>query len=281
MISEKTVEETVCQLYKKAVIDLNDDVIKSLENALKNESDELAKLNIENILKNIKLAHENQIPMCQDTGLGIVFVKLGNVEVENLKTAIEKGIKKASSKVPLRPNIVDPLTRENSGNNLGDKIPYINIELTDTDYLELTILPKGFGSENNNKLKMALPAEGEEGIKDFVVESVLQAGGKPCPPMVVGVGIGGTSDMAMKLAKEAMLDEIGTPNKDPKLAEMEKEILNKINLNGKGPMGLGGKTTALDVKIKTAATHTAGLPIGVCIQCWAHRHKTAIIKDEN
>lgn len=281
MISEKTVEEAVCQLYKKAVIDLNDDVIKALENALENESDELAKLNIENILKNIKLAHENQIPMCQDTGLGVVFVKLGNVEVENLKTAIENGVKKASSQVPLRPNIVDPLTRENSGNNLGDKIPYINIELSDTDYLELTILPKGFGSENNNKLKMALPAEGEEGIKDFVVESVLQAGGKPCPPMVVGVGIGGTSDMAMKLAKEAMLDEIGTPNKDPKLAEMEKEILNRINSNGKGPMGLGGKTTALDVKIKTAATHTAGLPIGVCIQCWAHRHKTAILKDEN
>ena len=281
MISEKIIEETVYQLYKKAVIELNEDVIKSLENALKNEEDDLARLNIENILKNIKLARENQIPMCQDTGLGIIFVKLGNVKVENLKTAIRNGVKKASSEIPLRPNIVDPLTRENSGNNLGDKIPYINIELTDTDYLEITLLPKGFGSENNNKLKMALPAEGEEGIKDFVVESVLQAGGKPCPPMIVGVGIGGTSDLAMKLAKEAMLDEIGKPNKDSKLAKMEKEILDKINQNGKGPMGLGGKTTALDVKIKTAATHTAGLPIGVCIQCWAHRHATAILKDES
>lgn len=281
MISEKIIEETVYQLYKKAVIELNEDVIKSLENALKNEEDDLARLNIENILKNIKLARENQIPMCQDTGLGIIFVKLGNVKVENLKTAIRNGVKKASSEIPLRPNIVDPLTRENSGNNLGDKIPYINIELTDTDYLEITVLPKGFGSENNNKLKMALPAEGEEGIKDFVVESVLQAGGKPCPPMIVGVGIGGTSDLAMKLAKEAMLDEIGKPNKDSKLAKMEKEILNEINQNGKGPMGLGGKTTALDVKIKTAATHTAGLPIGVCIQCWAHRHATAILKDES
>ncbi len=281
MISEKTIEETVYQLYKKAVIELNEDVIKSLEDALKNEEDELARLNIKNILKNIKLARENQIPMCQDTGLGIIFVKLGNVKVENLKTAIRNGVKKASSEIPLRPNIVDPLTRENSGNNLGDKIPYINIELTDTDYLEITLLPKGFGSENNNKLKMTLPAEGEEGIKDFVVESVLQAGGKPCPPMIVGVGIGGTSDLAMKLAKEAMLDEIGKPNKDSKLAKMEKEILDKINQNGKGPMGLGGKTTALDVKIKTAATHTAGLPIGVCIQCWAHRHATAILKDES
>lgn len=280
MISEKTIEETVYQLYKKAVIELNEDVIKSLENALKNEEDDLARLNIENILKNIKLAQENQIPMCQDTGLGIIFVKLGNVKVENLKTAIRNGVKKASSEIPLRPNIVDPLTRENSGNNLGDKIPYINIELTDTDYLEITVLPKGFGSENNNKLKMALPAEGEEGIKDFVVESVLQAGGKPCPPMIVGVGIGGTSDLAMKLAKEAMLDEIGKPNKDSKLAKMEKEILDEINHNGKGPMGLGGKTTALDVKIKTAATHTAGLPIGVCIQCWAHRHTTTRLTEK-
>ena len=281
MIIEKTIEETVYQLYKKAVIELNEDVIKSLENVLKNEEDDLARLNIENILKNIKLAHENQIPMCQDTGLGIIFVKLGTVKAENLKTAIRKGVKKASSEIPLRPNIVDPLTRENSGDNLGDKIPYINIELTDSDYLEITVLPKGFGSENNNKLKMALPAEGEKGIKDFVVESVLQAGGKPCPPMIVGVGIGGTSDLAMKLAKEAMLDEIGKPNKDSKLAKMEKEILEKINQKGKGPMGLGGKTTALDVKIKTAATHTAGLPIGVCIQCWAHRHATAILKDES
>lgn len=280
MISEKTIEETIYQLYKKAVIELNDDVIKSLEDALKNEDNDLAKLNIENILKNIDLACENQVPMCQDTGLGIVFVKLGNVEVENLKRGIENGVKKASSEIPLRPNIVDPLSRENSGNNIGEMIPYINIELTDTDYLELTVLPKGFGSENNNKLKMALPAEGEEGIKDFVVESVLQAGGKPCPPMVVGVGIGGTSDLAMKLAKEAMLDEIGVANKDPKLAQMEKEILTRINENGKGPMGLGGKTTALDVKIKTASTHTAGLPIGVCIQCWAHRHATAILKDD-
>ncbi len=280
MISEKTIEETIYQLYKKSVIELNDDVIKSLEDALKNEDNDLAKLNIENILKNIDLACENQVPMCQDTGLGIVFVKLGNVEVENLKRGIENGVKKASSEIPLRPNIVDPLSRENSGNNIGEMIPYINIELTDTDYLELTVLPKGFGSENNNKLKMALPAEGEEGIKDFVVESVLQAGGKPCPPMVVGVGIGGTSDLAMKLAKEAMLDEIGVANKDPKLAQMEKEILTRINENGKGPMGLGGKTTALDVKIKTASTHTAGLPIGVCIQCWAHRHATAILKDD-
>lgn len=280
MISEKTIENTVCQLYKEAVNDLNEDVIKSLENALKNEDDDLAKLNIEAILKNIKIAHEKQIPMCQDTGLGIIFVKLGNVQVENLKEGIKKGVAKATKEVPLRPNIVDPLTRKNSGNNIGVEIPYINIELTDTDYLEITVLPKGFGSENNNKLKMALPSEGKKGIKEFTVQTALQAGGKPCPPMVVGVGVGGTSDFAMKLAKEALLEEIGKPNEDPELAELEKEILEEINANGKGPMGLGGKTTALDVKIKKVDTHTAGLPIGVCIQCWANRHASKILKDE-
>ncbi|MDD5960383.1 MAG: fumarate hydratase [Methanobrevibacter wolinii] len=280
MISEKTIENTVCQLYKEAVNDLNEDVIKSLENALKNEEDDIAKLNIEAILKNIKIAHEKQIPMCQDTGLGIIFVKLGNVQVENLKEGIKKGVAKATKEVPLRPNIVDPLTRKNSGNNIGVEIPYINIELTDTDYLEITVLPKGFGSENNNKLKMALPSEGKKGIKEFTVQTALQAGGKPCPPMVVGVGVGGTSDFAMKLAKEALLEEIGKPNEDPELAELEKEILEEINANGKGPMGLGGKTTALDVKIKKVDTHTAGLPIGVCIQCWANRHASKILKDE-
>ncbi|WP_042708310.1 fumarate hydratase [Methanobrevibacter wolinii] len=280
MISEKTIENTVCQLYKEAVNDLNEDVIKSLENALKNEEDDIAKLNIEAILKNIKIAHEKQIPMCQDTGLGIIFVKLGNVQVENLKEGIKKGVAKATKEVPLRPNIVNPLTRKNSGNNIGVEIPYINIELTDTDYLEITVLPKGFGSENNNKLKMALPSEGKKGIKEFTVQTALQAGGKPCPPMVVGVGVGGTSDFAMKLAKEALLEEIGKPNEDPELAELEKEILEEINANGKGPMGLGGKTTALDVKIKKVDTHTAGLPIGVCIQCWANRHASKILKDE-
>ena len=280
MISEKTIEDTVYQLYKKAAIDLNEDVVKSLEDALENEEDELAKLNISNILKNIELAHKNQRPMCQDTGLGVIFVKLGNVEVENLKEGIVKGVRKATKEVPLRPNIVDPITRENSGDNTGVYIPYISIELTDTDYLEITVLPKGFGSENNNKLKMALPAEGKEGIKDFVIESVLAAGGKPCPPMVVGVGIGGTSDLAMKLAKEALIEKVGQPNPDDELNQMENEILERINKNGKGPMGLGGKTTALDVKIKKASTHTAGLPIGVCIQCWANRHATSILKDE-
>ena len=279
MITKDIIKETVYELYKQAVIVLNDDVKKSLEDALKIEEHELARLNIKAILKNIELAEEKSIPMCQDTGLPVIFVKLGNVEVENLYEAINEGIKKATDEIPIRPNIVDPITRENTNNNIGEYIPPVDVELIDEDYLEITILPKGFGSENNNALKMALPGEGIEGIKEFVVESVLKAKGKPCPPTVIGVGIGGTSDLCLKLAKKALLRKIGDENPDSELAKLEKEILTEINSSGIGPMGLGGKTTTLDVKILKAHTHTAGLPIGVCIQCWAHRHATKKIFD--
>ncbi|MDO5849636.1 MAG: fumarate hydratase [Methanobacteriaceae archaeon] len=280
MISEKQIEDTICQIYRDAAIVLGDDVKAALKSALENEDDELAKLNIGNILKNIELAEEKSLPMCQDTGLPIVFVKLGNVQVENLYQAIAKGVEKATATVPLRPNSVDPITRVNSGINVGNRVPIIDIELIDEDYVEFTIMPKGFGSENNNKLGMLLPADGVEGIKDFVVDSVLSAGGKPCPPMVVGVGIGGTSDMALKLGKKALLGTVGERNPDETLAEMETEILERINKDGKGPMGLGGKTTALDVKILKMDTHTAGLPVGVVIQCWADRHATARLYDD-
>ena len=274
------IKDAVYELYKKAAIVLGNDVKKALEDALKVEDNELARLNIEAILKNIKLAEEKQIPMCQDTGLPVIFVKLGNVEVENLRAGIEEGIEKATKEIPIRPNIVDPITRENTNINVGDYIPPIDIELIDEDYLEITILPKGFGSENNNAMKMALPAEGIQGIKDFVVESVLKAKGKPCPPTVIGVGIGGTSDLCLKLGKKALLGEVGKRNPDPEIAKPELEILEEINKSGIGPMGLGGKTTTLDVKILKAHTHTAGLPVGVCVQCWAGRHATTKIYDK-
>ena len=278
MITEKQIEDTICQLYKEAAIVLGDDVKCALEDALKREGSILGELNIKAILKNIELAEEKSIPMCQDTGLPIIFVKLGKVHVENLYEGIKKGVAKATAEVPLRPNVVDPITRKNSG-NVGDKVPIVDIELIDEDYIEFTIMPKGFGSENNNALKMALPAEGIEGVKDFVVETALKAGGKPCPPIVVGVGIGGSSDMALKLGKKALLGKVGERNPDPTIAEMELECLERINKDGKGPMGLGGRTTALDVKILKMDTHTAGLPIGVVIQCWADRHATIRIED--
>ena len=279
MITKDTIKDTVYELYKQAAIVLGDDVKKALEDALKNAENELAILNIEAILQNIELAEEKGIPMCQDTGLPVIFVKLGNVEVEDLRGGIEAGIEKATKEIPIRPNIVDPLTRENTNINVGDYIPPIDIELIDEDYLEITIFPKGFGSENNNAMKMALPAEGIEGVKEFVVESVLKAKGKPCPPTVIGVGIGGTSDLCLKLAKKALLGKVGERNPDPQIAELETEILEEINASGIGPMGLGGKTTTLDVKILKAHTHTAGLPVGVCVQCWADRQATTKIYD--
>ena len=182
--------------------------------------------------------------------------------------------------MPLRPNVVDPLTRENTGTNTGKDVPLVDIEIIEGNYIELIIFPKGFGSENNNAMKMALPGEGVEGIKNFVVDTVLAAGGKPCPPTRIGVGIGGSSDYALKLAKKALLREVSSKNPDNRLAELEQELLELVNSTGIGPMGLGGNTTALDVKIELVDTHTAGLPIGICIQCWAARHASATIKDE-
>lgn len=279
MITQKQIEKTVCKLYQDSVIELPEDVKNALQNAYDNESDDTARLNLEAILKNIEAAHENSIPMCQDTGLPIVFVKLGDVKVENLIEGIRKGVERATIEVPLRPNVVDPFTRVNTGTNTGKRIPQIDVEIVEGSNLEITIFPKGFGSENNNALKMALPGEGIEGVKNFVLETVLKAGGKPCPPTRIGVGIGGSSDYALKLAKKALLRDVTSINPDERLFKLENELIEMINSTGIGPMGLGGKTTALDVKVELADTHTAGLPIGVCIQCWAARHVSAVIKD--
>lgn len=278
MITQKQIEDTICSLFKQAVIELPPDVKMALETAYKEEDHDMARSNLKAILDNIKAAEELKIPLCQDTGLPIVFVKLGNVEVENLYEGIKKGVQRATLEVPLRPNVVDPFTRENTGDNIGKGIPQVDIELIDEDYVEFTVFPKGFGSENNNALKMALPGEGVEGVRKFVLDTVITAGGKPCPPIIVGVGIGGSSDLAMKMAKKALLRDVGVPHPEERLSGLEREILEIINDTGIGPMGLGGKTTALDVKIEIADTHTAGLPIGVCIQCWAGRHATAILK---
>lgn len=278
MITQKQVEGVICNLFKQVVIELPSDVRKALEEAYKREEQDIARTNLEAILENIQAAEELEIPMCQDTGLPIVFVKLGKVEVENLYQGVRKGVEKATKEIPLRPNVVDPLTRVNTGNNLGKLIPQIDVELVEGEYIEFTVFPKGFGSENNNAIMMGLPGDGVEGIKKFVVDTVIKAGGKPCPPTVVGVGIGGSSDMAMKLAKKALLREVGVLHNEERIAELEKEILKLINDTGIGPMGLGGKTTALDVKIEYADTHTAGLPVGVCIQCWADRHTSAVLK---
>lgn len=282
MISQEMVEKEVCRLFKEAVIKLPEDVKKALKFAYDIEEDKTALLNLKAILDNITAAENMAIPLCQDTGLPILFVKCGNIDVENgnegIIAGIINGVKRATDEIPLRPNVVDPLTRRNTGDNIGRFIPQIDIELVNTDSLEITVFPKGFGSENNNALKMALPGEGKTGIKDFVLDTVLSASGKPCPPIVVGVGIGGSSDMALKLAKKALLRQVGVNHSEKRVSNLEMDILEMVNSTGIGPMGMGGKTTALDVKIEYADTHTAGLPIGVCIQCWAARRATGVLK---
>ena len=221
---------------------------------MKIEEHELARLNIEAILKNIELAEEKGIPMCQDTGLPVVFVKLGNVEVENLREGIEEGIIKATKEIPIRPNIVDPLTRENTNINVGDYIPPIDIELIDEDYLEITILPKGFGSENMSRVFMLKPADGIEGVKEAILTAVKDAGPNACPPMVVGVGIGGTFEKSALMAKQALTRSFDDRPSTPWVKDLEDEMLEKINNLGIGPGGLGGTTTALAVNINTYAT---------------------------
>lgn len=280
MITQQQVAEAVCDIYKQAAIILPEDIVNALKKAYDNEKSDIARLNIKSILKNLELAQENEVPMCQDTGLPIIFVKLGNVEVENLEQGIIDGVKMATENVPLRTNVVDPLTRQNTGNNIGKGIPQINVELTGEPVLELTVFPKGFGSENNNKLAMLLPGEGTNGIKKFFKKSIISAGGKPCPPTVIGVGIGGSSDMVMKLAKKALLRPIDEKNPDPRLAQLEDELVDIANDTGIGPMGLGGNTTVLGVNVELADTHTAGFPVGICVQCWAARHATCTLTDD-
>jgi fumarate hydratase subunit alpha len=276
------ISDVVVELFREAVIYLPEDVKKAIEDAYGIE--EGASKNIlKAIIENNKIAEEKQIPLCQDTGVPIIFLKIGkninSSEIMEIIKEIKEGVKRATKEIPLRPNVVHPLTRENFGTNVGLNAPFINIEFDENlnREIEITVFPKGAGSENMSALKMLTPSEGIEGIKKFVLETIANAGGKPCPPIVIGVGIGGTADVALKLAKKALLRRIGERHKDENIAKLEKELLEGINNLGIGAMGLGGKVTALDVFIEIAGCHTASLPVGICIQCWAHRKASKII----
>ncbi|MCS4541122.1 MAG: fumarate hydratase [Euryarchaeota archaeon] len=282
-IESGVISNTIFELVKKAVIELPEDVVQALRHAYQKEAHPIAKENLRVILENIQLAKQLSKPICQDTGIPIIFAKLGKkIQVDgNLFDAIAQGIKKATNDNILRPNIVEVLTRKNTGTNTGNQIPIIDIELSNEDYLELTFMPKGGGSENMSAFKMLTPAEGPDGVKKFVLETVINAGGKPCPPTIVGVGLGGTADYSLKLAKKALLRPIGQRNADQNLAKLEESLLKLINETGIGPMGLGGNTTSLDVFIEVADTHVAGLPAAICFLCWAARKATARIYVDN
>lgn len=280
MISEETIKQTAIELLKRASTQLPKDVIESLENAYKKEETEVAKMQLKAILDNIKLADENKIPMCQDTGIPIFYITLGNFYVKNLDMAIINAVIEGTKEIPLRPNAVHPLTRKNPGNNFGEKMPYINYKYSENNYIEITAFPKGAGSENKSALSMLTPSQGIKGIKEFVINTIVKAGGDPCPPIMVGIGIGGSADISMKLAKESLLRAINQRHKDKEIAKLEEELFNAINELGIGPMGLGGKTTTLGVNIEYAYCHTASLPVSVNIQCWAGRKASARIWED-
>jgi fumarate hydratase subunit alpha len=270
------VTNTVEEIIKQAETRLPDDVIQALEKARDSEIDPTAKSQLNAILENIKIAGTNNIPMCQDTGIMVFFVEIGR-EVSpdfDLDLAILHGVQQATINVPLRPNAVEPLTRTNSDDNTGVGLPDINYSFVGGNTVKITVAPKGAGSENMSTLTMMRPSQTKQ-VKQFIVESVLKAGGMPCPPIIVGVGIGGSFDKSARLAKHALLRDLG------QMDEYELEILKAINALGIGPMGLGGSTTALAVHVEKAYCHTASLPVAVNIQCWANRHASVTLEVEH
>lgn len=253
---------------------LTEDVLCGLKNAIKTEESPLGKEIIETIVENAVLAKNTDVPICQDTGMAVIFVKLGqevHVSGGDIYAAINAGVASGYTKGYLRKSVVnDPVFARN---NTKDNTPAIvHLQIVPGDKIDITLAPKGFGSENMGALKMCKPSEGVEGVIDFVVETVKKAGPNPCPPIVVGVGIGGTMEKATMLAKESLIRTLGQSNSDERYAQLEKEILAKVNASGIGPQGLGGRTTALAVHIEYYPTHIAGMPVAVNINCHASRH---------
>ncbi|HPR41462.1 MAG TPA: fumarate hydratase [Candidatus Methanofastidiosa archaeon] len=273
-MDEETLEDAIVALLRRSVIELPGDVLWKLNKALDSETNDVARVQLDTIINNIELARELGRPMCQDTGIHIFFLKLPRGFGLPVESIIERAVRRGTEEIPLRPNAVDPISRKNSGDNVGEHMPYIAYEFHDQEYVEVTAFPKGAGSENMTALKMLTPAQGMRGIKEFILDTVLRAGGKPCPPTIVGVGIGGSSDLCLKLAKMALLRPLDAPNPDPVLESLEKELEEALNELGIGPMGLGGRTTVLGVHLLKAACHTASLPVAVNLQCWAARRAT-------
>lgn len=263
----------------KAACDLPEDVENLIAAGLEKEESEFGKYSLEKILKNVKLARAEHAPMCQDTGMTVILVEVGQdvrIVDGDFTDAINEGVRQGYEEGYLRKSVVsDPvLDRKNTGDNTP---AVIHMEIVPGDKLNIQVLPKGAGSENMGAVKMCKPSEGIEGVKDFIVNSITQAGGNPCPPVIVGVGIGGTMDKCTLLAKKALAREAGSPNPNPAYAEVEKELLERINKLGIGPQGFGGKVTALAVHIETYPTHIAMLPVCVTLNCHAARHTEATL----
>lgn len=278
---EKIIEKAAVEALTRASIYLPPDVKEALRKAYENEVSEASRSQLKAILDNIELAEKLKRPICQDTGLIIFFVRVG-YDFPGLKVierAFVSAVRRATKEVPLRPNTVDPFTGKNPGDNTGRYVPFIHWEFTEGDTLEFTVVPKGGGSEGVAVLQMPPPGEGVRAVKRAVIDAVLSAGAKPCPPTIVGVGVGGGADIATILAKKAAcVRKLGTKNPDPGLAKLEEELYNAINELGIGAMGLGGRYTVLGVHIEYAHRHPATYPVAIVFQCWAARRATAVVK---
>ncbi len=272
-ISENQISELVASLFLSCAYCVTDDVSNAVEAALISEESPAGKAALAQILENHKIAREQHLPICQDTGMAVVFAKVGCgcVIDGDFAAAVNAGVRRAYSEGYLRKSVVaDPLFERR---NTKDNTPtIIHLELVPGDGLELTVTAKGFGSENMSAIKMLSPSDGVGGVIDFVVDTVGKAGPNPCPPVIVGVGIGGTMEYAALLAKQAAIRNVGSRNEDERYAKLEDELLRRINCLGIGPAGTGGRTTALGVNVLFAPTHIAGLPVAVNICCHAARH---------
>jgi fumarate hydratase subunit alpha/L(+)-tartrate dehydratase alpha subunit len=280
-----TIETVARDLYWKALKDIPDDVRAAVRSGLETEKRDgnlTAEQVLFTILENIKTADEQNTLVCQDTGLPVYKVLVGSrltLDIPELKARLRAGCERATKEYPLRSNSVHPLTRKNTQTNTGQGLPIVKLDFVpSSDEIEIHMAPKGSGSENMSFLKMLNPSEGRAGVKKFVLQCIFESGAKPCPPMIVGVGLGGTSDVAMQLAKEAStFRAIGSASSDPDVAQLETELLDKINRTGIGPQGLGGSTTALAVNIEWAHTHISQNPVAVNIQCWRGERASARI----
>jgi tartrate/fumarate subfamily iron-sulfur-dependent hydro-lyase alpha chain len=275
------VEKICSDLYIQSLKEIPPDVVEAIQKASQRETKEVAKRIFSHYLQSIELGRTKDMIVCQDTGIPIYWVAIGSrlrMDGARLTEAITRGTERATREHSLRSSIVSPLGRKNRQTSTGEGIPVIHYDfVADSDVLEILFMPKGSGSENMSFIKMLLPADGVNGIKRFVLEQVVGAGAKPCPPTIVGVGIGGSSDLCMMLAKKATARPLGTRHPDPELAALEGELCDAINQTGIGPQGLGGATTALAVHIESAWTHITCNPVAVNLQCWRAERRRARI----
>jgi len=277
-INTEQITDTIEKLCIDANYNLGDDLISSLRDALEKEESPLGREVITQLLENAEIGKQEQVPVCQDTGFAIIFIEIGQdimLTGGNLQDAINEGVRRGYKNGLLRKSIVkNPIDRINTGDNTP---AVIHTDIVPGDKLKITFDAKGGGCENMSRSAMLTPAQGREGVINFVVETVKTAGANPCPPIIVGVGLGGTFDYSTLLAKKAILRPVGSYNKDDTIAKLEIELLDKINKLGIGPQGLGGRITALAVQVETFPCHIASLPVAVNIECHSHRTKTVVI----